>query len=146
MNPPPPDSRLDALQAQFALRVAATLDEQAERLPHDLGERLRVAREQAVRRARELGVVQTLEPRPVAVRAAVDGSLSLGRRGSWWVWLGSALPALVLAVGLLVIQQLHEEAEIRAAAEVDTALLADDLPPAAYRDPGFLEFLKRAEP
>jgi hypothetical protein len=32
-----------------------------------------------------------------------------------------------------------------AAAEVDTALLADTLPPEAYRDPGFVEFLKTAE-
>jgi hypothetical protein len=27
-------------------------------------------------------------------------------------------------------------------AEVDSALLIDDLPPAAYADPGFLQFLK----
>ena len=28
------------------------------------------------------------------------------------------------------------------AAEVDAALLTDDLPPAAYTDPGFAQFLK----
>jgi hypothetical protein len=27
-------------------------------------------------------------------------------------------------------------------AEIDSALLIDDLPPAAYADPGFLQFLK----
>jgi hypothetical protein len=32
--------------------------------------------------------------------------------------------------------------QVDAAAEIDAALLADDLPPAAYSDPGFLAFLK----
>jgi hypothetical protein len=27
-------------------------------------------------------------------------------------------------------------------AEIDSAILADDLPPAAYTDPGFAQFLK----
>ena len=44
---------LDALQARFALRVTAGLSEQSDALPHDIGERLRVAREQAVARARQ---------------------------------------------------------------------------------------------
>jgi hypothetical protein len=30
-------------------------------------------------------------------------------------------------------------------AEVDAALLADDLPPAAYSDPGFVQFLKTTD-
>lgn len=45
---------LDALQARFALRVASRLTERADALPHDLSERLRVAREQATARARQL--------------------------------------------------------------------------------------------
>ena len=32
-----------------------------------------------------------------------------------------------------------------AAAEVDTALLSDSLPPAAFTDPGFSEYLRVAE-
>ena len=43
-------------------------------------------------------------------------------------------------------QHLHEQAEIRAAAEIDAALLADDLPPEAYGDPGFGAYLKQPEP
>ena len=49
--------------------------------------------------------------------------------------------ALLLA-GLLLIDRHYTQAQIEAAAEVDAALLADDLPPEAYRDPGFAEFLK----
>jgi hypothetical protein len=40
------------------------------------------------------------------------------------------------------IQRLHNDSQISAAAEIDASLLADDLPPSAYSDPGFVEFLK----
>lgn len=140
------DPRLDALRDQLARRVALQLDSQAQRLPHDIGERLRVAREQAVRRARESRLVEAAAPHAVAVRTGADGSAALGGTPSWWVRIGSALPLLVLVVGLLLIQHLQENAEISAAAEVDSALLADDLPPDAYGDPGFVEFLKHGQP
>lgn len=136
---------LDTLQSRFALRLAGRLTEQSERLPHDIGERLRVAREQAVRRAQSVRAAAMAKPR-VSVVSVGPGTLALGSGSSWWVRIGSLLPLLLLVAGLLAIQQLHEQAEIRAAAEVDAALLADDLPPAAYGDPGFVEFLKHAEP
>ena len=50
--------------------------------------------------------------------------------------------ALVLVLGLAGIAHVHDKAQIAAVAEVDAALLADDLPPAAYTDPGFAEYLK----
>ncbi len=56
--------------------------------------------------------------------------------------LGSALPILALAVGLFLIQHLHTQAQIQAAAQIDVELLSDDLPPEAYNDAGFVEFLK----
>ena len=62
--------------------------------------------------------------------------------GSWWTKLVSALPLLILALGFLAIQDTLTEHQIQAAAEVDAALLTDDLPPAAFTDPGFLKFLK----
>ena len=40
------------------------------------------------------------------------------------------------------IRQLEADAEISTAAEIDAALLTDDLPPTAYSDAGFAEFLK----
>jgi hypothetical protein len=49
---------------------------------------------------------------------------------------------VALAAGLMVIQHLHTQAQISVAAEIDAELLADDLPPAAYSDAGFVEFLK----
>ena len=135
---------LDALQARFALRVASRLTEQADALPHDLSERLRVAREQAVARARQLQRAEAAAAVPVQV--SPGGSVALGQAPSGWVRLASVLPLMMLVLGLLLIQHLHDQAEIHAAADVDAALLADDLPPEAYGDPGFVEFLRQPEP
>ena len=49
---------------------------------------------------------------------------------------------MALAAGLLLIEHWQSNAQIAAAAEIDANLLADDLPPGAYSDPGFVEFLK----
>jgi hypothetical protein len=56
--------------------------------------------------------------------------------------VASVLPLLALVVGLILIQRWQTTAQISVAAEVDAALLADDVPPTAYRDAGFIEFLK----
>lgn len=137
---------LDALQTRVALRIAARLGEQSNQLPHDITERLRVAREQAVARARQLRLAQLATAPALQVAGRSGSTLALGKSPSRWWRLASLLPLMVLVLGLLFIQHLHEQAEIRAAAEVDTALLADDLPPEAYGDPGFVAFLKQPEP
>ena len=54
----------------------------------------------------------------------------------------SAVPLLALVVGLVVINTAQDERSANDVAEVDSALLTDDLPPAAYADPGFVQFLK----
>ena len=56
------------------------------------------------------------------------------------------LPLLVLVSGLLMIERWAQQEQVLAAAEIDTQLLSDDLPPAAYSDPGFGEFLRAAPP
>jgi hypothetical protein len=70
------------------------------------------------------------------------GSLVLGGKPGWLTWLGSALPLALLLGGLAVIDEWHDRAQIYAVAEVDADLLNDELPPLAYSDPGFAEFLK----
>jgi hypothetical protein len=129
---------LDALQSRVALRIASRLSEGAALVPHDIGERLRVARQLAVERA-------TLARRTVSAGTLATqsgGTAVLGGPPSLWLRLASLVPLVVLVGGLVLIQQTHDREQISAAAEVDTALLADDLPPAAYQDPGFAEFLK----
>jgi Protein of unknown function (DUF3619) len=138
-----PERRRDVLQARFAQRVAAALTEQQTVNPRrDVEERLRVAREQALSRAR----TATRSIGAPALVANAGGTVALGGdsgQGSpWWLRLSSLLPLAVLLAGLLMIDRHYTQSQIEAAAEVDAALLADDLPPEAYRDPGFAEYLK----
>ena len=136
--------RNEVLEMRFAQRVAAALTEQQAAAPRrDIEERLRVAREQALVRAR--GAQRSVAA--PAVVATGGGTVALGgpddgAESPWWLRLSSLVPLAVLLVGLLMIDRHYTQSQIEAAAEVDAALLADDLPPEAYRDPGFAEFLK----
>jgi hypothetical protein len=52
------------------------------------------------------------------------------------------LPLITLVVGLVAINVIQNDNRANEVAEVDAALLTDDLPPSAYTDPGFLQYLK----
>jgi hypothetical protein len=138
------DIETEALQSRYALRVVARLSEQSELPRHDVDERLRFAREKAVDLARAQRAASTI---PV-LQAAGSGAGVLMLGGGthspprWWVRFASVLPLLALVAGLVLIQSQHVRARIAAAAEIDFELLSDELPPMAYGDPGFLEFLK----
>jgi hypothetical protein len=49
---------------------------------------------------------------------------------------------VVLLAGLVGIGVLQENQRAEELAEVDTAILTDELPPNAYTDAGFAQFLK----
>jgi Protein of unknown function (DUF3619) len=138
----------EVLQDRFGLRVAAALTEQQQRQPRpDIDERLRFARSQALAHARER---RQAARAPAAVAVGGSSAALLPDSGAdetpWWLRLSSLLPLALLAAGLLLIDRHYTQAQIEAAVEVDVALLADDLPPEAYRDPGFVEFLKSTRP
>ena len=133
----------DALQRRVARRLTALLSESADDLPHDIAERLRFGRERALAAARHQ---RRQEATVVASTVSASGRTAvMAGPPSVWLRLASALPLVVLVAGLVLIQQHHDLEQINAAAEIDSALLADELPPAAYRDPGFTEFLHSAE-
>lgn len=134
----------DALQARFALRVAARLDELAADPGHDIAERLRVSRERALERARAMRASHA-----AVAGAGANGGATLtltlrppGGGSSRWLKLASVLPLVALVAGLVLIEDSNVDRQVRTAADIDAALLADDLPPDAYSDPGFDAFLK----
>lgn len=140
MTPRPTSTAERALEL-YAQRIAAHLDEGLGELPHEVTEPLRAARMQALARRK----------RPVAIRKQVSvltrlgSSLALGGgggSGGWGYALLSAIPVLALVAGMMVVGSLQDETGISEIAEVDAALLTSDLPPAAYADPGFAQFLK----
>ncbi|MGJ7496369.1 DUF3619 family protein [Variovorax sp. RT4R15] len=125
-----------ALQEQFARRLVTRLSAGSAELPHDIGERLRVARQQALAH-RKLAPARST----ASVVVSSGGSAAL-LGGGWWTRVGALVPLVALVVGLVTISALQDENRANDLAEVDAALLTDDLPPAAFTDPGFAQFLK----
>ena len=70
-------------------------------------------------------------------------ALGFGDDGlGFWGRLASAALILVVAAGLVAINVMQDDDRVTEVANLDAALLTDDLPPEAYADPGFLQYLK----
>lgn len=119
--------------------LAAQLDVASQDLGHDIGERLRVARQMALKTR---PMPQRLLRHSLALQA--NGTLSGPPDEGLNLWriLASALPLLALVSGLMFIQALQQDLAETDIALLDSALLLDELPPDAYTDPGFVQFLK----
>jgi Protein of unknown function (DUF3619) len=119
--------------------LTRALSESTRQMPHDISERLRTAREAALR-------VQKPETAQAWTQSGQTALLQGPGAGPKWTRWAVWLPLLVLACGIYLIQLAHQQSQVSAAADVDAILLADDLPPDAYSDAGFLEFLKLPTP
>ncbi len=130
----------EAIEGRVALELTRALSESTRQMPHDISERLRVAREAALRVQKPEAAQTWIQSGQAAL---MHGSGDTGPKWARWaLWL----PVLVLACGIYLIQAAHQQSQVSAAADVDAILLADDLPPDAYSDAGFLEFLKLPSP
>lgn len=124
----------------LAYKLRRALDENLASLPASTTERLAAARKLALSRKKA-------DTAPVAGRQRIkrlfgwlnlESSFSrtgLGR-------LGVALPLLALVVGLGGLYQYEQEQRIDELAELDAAMLADELPLTAYLDHGFNAYLE----
>jgi hypothetical protein len=133
------DSNLtSSYQDRLGRNIAARLSDSTQGIPNDISERLKVARMQALAKRK---VVKIQAATSVTVQGGT-ASLNAGDfDGGIWSRLGAVIPLLALVAGLLtiaVVQEQHRASEI---ADVDIELLADELPPDAYTDPGFAHFL-----
>jgi len=128
-------TRVDRLGQALARR----LNDHATDLPHDITERLRAARMQALAQRKLEPLRNTL---PQWVVAGAHGKHPLDEGLNVWSRLASALPLLALLFGLATIHVFQNEYRTNEIASLDAELLTDDLPPNAYTDPGFLIFLK----
>ena len=133
---------IEALEARMAGRLASALTACSAALPHEVSERLRVARDQALSRARRSRLAA------VSAAASAAGGTAVLRGGPGGdsglpKWLSALMPLVLLIAGLMLIGQLNVLEQIQVAADIDTQLLSDDLPPAAYADPGFAQYLRK---
>lgn len=124
----------DAMGRLIAHRLQTGIDD----LPRDITERLKVSRIQAL--AHQKKTVQTTH---VVLGRTGEVSLRMGRGlSNFMTQLGSWLPLLVLVTGMIVISIAQDDMHTQELADVDAELLTDALPPAAYSDPGFAQFLR----
>ncbi len=126
---------------QLGRHFSAQLSMATPGLPHDITERLRVARQLAMAQRKpeiQLGFAKNTHVQSNgSLIASGDEGLNL------WSILGSALPLLALVIGLATIQWIQQDSRTNELAAIDSALLTDELPPDAYADAGFVQFLKQ---
>lgn len=134
-----------AIEARLGARLAGSLTLKAQSVPHDVAVRLRFAREQALLRARDARRAPVVAGGVVGLSHSGAAMLA-GLGAPWWQRAASVLPLLVLVLGLVAIDHWSARERVMAAADIDAQLLADDLPPGAYSDPGFAEYLRTAPP
>ena len=127
---------------RFGRLVTARLSESTDDLPHDITERLRAARVQAVDKRKQVLLESSAVLFEHSHHSGVLTAGHVGGHSSWWNRLGSVGLMLILAAGLLVINAIQDDIGARELADIDSAILTDDLPPAAYVDAGFAQFLK----
>ena len=124
---------------QVGRAISRRLNEHAAELPHDITERLRVARMQALSQ-RKPEPLRIFVPHLATPCGPGMGNSEEGL--NLWSRIASVLPIIFLLLGLATIHIFQNENRANEIAQLDAELLIDDLPPAAYTDPGFLIFLK----
>jgi len=131
------DDQLTQAQAdQFGQASAALLRQGAHTIPQNIKDRLYAARMKAL---------SVKKPEKVRIQKQVlagSGRNWTSGSSSAWDTLGWIAPLVVLVFGLIGIAQWQDDSRINDIAEVDAALLSDDVPPDAYADSGFMAFLK----
>ena len=130
---------------QFANRIAARLEGGG--VSHDVSERLRIARQQALA-ARKTAALAATQPASAIVTQGRHAALAAGGEPGfgWLGWLAPTLALAALLAGLLALKPQQMRLPDPRVAEVDADLVADALPPKAYADPGFLQYLRLTQP
>ena len=126
---------------EFGYRIRQALDEGLARLDYRTTYRLQQARETALARQR------TGVPAPAWVPAlqTAGGHPVDGERISWLARLGLAAPLLAVAIGFVGIYEHQESRRISELADIDFAVLLDDVPLETYADKGFGALLKASD-
>lgn len=130
----------DTYEARVGQNIAARLSDAVDHLPHDISERLKTARMQALAKRKVAFKLQTA-PASLVQNGVVSLQMG-GNDRSLWNRIASLLPLLALIAGLISIAVIAEDKRVNEIAEIDAELLTDELPPDAYTDPGFAQFLR----
>jgi hypothetical protein len=140
------NNKREAWELQFAYKVRHALDRHVGHLPESITQRLATARTVAVSRKKTGVQVQLFVPVPSLAGAGGYGNRAGGapdhkRRFGWLGRLSVVMPILLGIVLFVGLYRLEEHNRIAELAEIDSAILSDELPLAAYLDHGFKAFL-----
>lgn len=131
------DKFTQAQEDQFGRASAALLRQGTQTIPQSIKDRLYAARMKAL---------SVRKPEKILIQKPVlAGSTRNWTSGSNGIWdtVGWIAPLVVLVFGLIGIAQWQADSRINDIAEVDAALLSDEVPPDAYADSGFMAFLMK---
>jgi hypothetical protein len=129
-------------EEHFGKLIVSKLEIGKQQLPYEIAERLRAARTRALASRR---VVQPVFVTASDAQLQADGSAKMpfpSKAKDVYNMLVSFIPLICLAAGLMMLYEFHNDESALELAEIDSALLIDDLPPQAYADPAFIDFLK----
>ena len=135
-------------ERRFVHEVRQALDASAQQLPPAMSERLAAARRIALAHKKAEATVKVPQFAVAGAHASPlleEDNTPLHRAGSWLRRLALVWALIALAIGLTAIYQWQQQKRIDELADVDAAMLLDELPPAAYADEGFHVFLKRGQ-
>lgn len=125
------------------LKLASRLNDAAEVLPHDITERLRFARQQALDKRKTLLVVQTASASETISNGGGTAAISgFGGHSIWWNRIFSVLPLIALLAGLNFVSHFQDQVRAEEVASVDSELLTGELPPDAYANSAFVQYLR----
>ena len=129
-------------EERFGKFIVAHLEFGKQQIPYEFSERLRAARTRALASRR---VLQPVFVAATDLQLQADGSVRMpfpSKAKEIYNMLVSFIPLICLAAGLMLLYDFHNDESAMELAEIDSALLIDDLPPHAYADPAFIDFLK----
>jgi len=132
----------DTAEIEFAYKIRRALNESAENIATPTLDRLAQARSMALSRKKAATPSAVLAMKGIF---AGNAGFSFGQAPSWLMKFGLILPLLVLVIGIFSIYEYQQQEQIDELADIDVAVLADELPPDAYLDNGFSAYLKRVE-
>lgn len=130
---------------RFGRSVAARLSDGEQQLPYVVTERLRASREQALSQRKRAWVgaqAPAVETASATVTLGDTAGLAGGPVRLWLRNLLTALPIAAMVAGVAFITVTQDNLNDTEVAEIDAALLTDELPPSAYTDPGFIQYLQ----
>ncbi|WP_321840264.1 DUF3619 family protein [Paraburkholderia bannensis] len=140
-------SALENKELEFVQGMRRALDESAASLPSATTARLTAARKAALARKKAEPVLVRVPSLAAAGAgagmAALPGGLPLRRRSAL-ARFALAWPLAALVAGLFAIAYFEDQQRTAELADIDAAMLSDDLPLTAYLDHGFNAYLTRA--